>query len=101
LLTRTWQRRDELRPKIAATKERGAITDEERIREHLGQLYGDLNQHEGRPTKELVARTDSPGRELDDVMTDFRKLTDTELPAINAGLAKRKREVISVLSEAD
>jgi hypothetical protein len=32
---------------------------------------------------------------------DFRKLTDKELPAINAGLRKKKLEPISVLSEAD
>jgi photosystem II stability/assembly factor-like uncharacterized protein len=92
---------DGLRSKIVATKEGGAITGEERIREHLGELYGDLNQYEGRPTHEQAARADSLGRELEDVITDFRKLTDTELPAINAGLAKRKQEAISVVSESD
>ena len=92
---------DGLRSKIVATKEGGAITGEERIREHLGELYGDLNPYEGRPTYEQAARADSLGRELEDVIADFRKLTDTELPAINAGLAKRKQEAISVVSESD
>jgi photosystem II stability/assembly factor-like uncharacterized protein len=92
---------DALRSKIVATKEGGAITGEERIREHLGELYGDLNQYEGRPTNEQVARADSLARELEDVITDFRKLTDAELPAINSGLKKKKLEVISVLSESD
>jgi len=41
---------DELRSKIVATKEGGAITGEERIRELLGQLYGSVNNYEGRPT---------------------------------------------------
>jgi hypothetical protein len=41
---------DDLRSKIVATKEGGAITGEERIREHLGNLYGDVNGYEGRPT---------------------------------------------------
>jgi hypothetical protein len=95
------QESDALRSKIVATKEGGAITGEERIREHLGQLYGSLNQYEGRPTNEQVGRTESLGRELEDVITDFRKLTDAELPAINSGLTKRKLEVISVLSESD
>lgn len=92
---------DDLRSKIVATKEGGAITGEERIREHLGELYGNVNQYEGRPTKEQTERADSLNRELEDVIADFKKLTDTELAGINAGLKKKKLEAISVMSEAD
>jgi photosystem II stability/assembly factor-like uncharacterized protein len=92
---------DQLRSKIVATKEGGAITGEERIREHLGSLYGDVNGYEGRPTDYQVARADSIGRELEDVITEFRKLMDKELAAINAGLQKKKLESISVPSEAN
>ena len=92
---------EKLRSKIVATKEGGAITGEERIREHLGELYGDLNQYEGRPTKEQAERADSLGHELEDVIAEFRKLTDTELASINASLKRKKMEAISVLSEAD
>jgi len=92
---------DKLRSKIVATKEGGAITGEERIREHLGQLYGDVNGYEGRPTDYQAARSDSLARELDDVIADFHKLTDAELPAINAALKKKKMEAISLLSEED
>jgi photosystem II stability/assembly factor-like uncharacterized protein len=92
---------DSLRSKIVATKEGGAVTGEERIREHLGELYGDVNGYEGRPTDYQAARTDSLGHELEDVITDFRKLTDKELPTINAGLKKKKLEAILVLTEAD
>ena len=92
---------DSLRSRIVATKEGGAITGEERIREHLGSLYGDVNTYEGRPTDYQVARADSLGHELEDVITDFRKLMDKELAAINAGLQKKKLEAISVLTEAD
>jgi photosystem II stability/assembly factor-like uncharacterized protein len=92
---------DNLRSKIVATKEGGAITGEERIREHLGSLYGDVNGYEGRPTDYQVARAESLGHELEDVITDFRKLMEKELPAINAGLGKKKLEAISVLTEMD
>jgi photosystem II stability/assembly factor-like uncharacterized protein len=92
---------DNLRSKIVATKEGGAITGEERIREHLGNLYGDVNTYEGRPTDYQVARAESLGHELEDVITDFRKLIDKELSAINAGLQKKKLEAIPVLTEAD
>ena len=92
---------DNLRSKIVATKEGGAITGEERIREHLGQLYGDVNGYEGRPTDYQVARAESLGHELEDVISDFRKMTDKDLSEINAALKKKKLEAISVLSEAD
>jgi hypothetical protein len=92
---------DKLRSKIVATKEGGAITGEERIREHLGTLYGDVNNYEGRPTDYQVARAESLSHELEDVVADFRKLTDKELPEINAALKKKKLESISVLTEAD
>ena len=90
-----------LRSKIVATKEGGAITGEERIREHLGEVYGDVNGYNGRPTAEQTARAASLAKELEDVVTDFRKLADAELPAINAALKKKKMEIISMLSEAD
>jgi hypothetical protein len=60
-----------------------------------------VNGYEGRPTAEQTARAASLAKELEDVITDFRKLTDAELPAINAGLQKKKMEIISVLSESD
>ena len=92
---------EELRSKIVATKEGGAITGEERIREHLGQVYGAVNNYEGRPTEYQAARADSLARELEDVIGDFQKLTQKELPTVNAGLKKAKLEAISVLTEAD
>ncbi len=92
---------DTLRSKIVATKEGGMITGEERIREHLGQLYGAVKGYEGKPTDYQVARTDSLAHELQDVIDDFQKLTQKELPAINNGLRKKKQEVITVLAESD
>jgi hypothetical protein len=57
-----------------ATKEGGAITGEERLREFLAGLYGDVNGYEGRPTDSQVARGDVLAHELDDVIQEFRSL---------------------------
>ncbi|HEY6338458.1 MAG TPA: glycosyl hydrolase, partial [Candidatus Sulfotelmatobacter sp.] len=92
---------DELRSKIVATKEGGMVTGEERIRELLGQLYGDIDDYDGRPTDDQAARSESLGHELDDVVADFNKATEGVLPAINAGLKKKKLEAITVLPEED
>jgi len=92
---------DGFRSRIVATKTGGGITGEERIREHLGEVYGDVNRYEGRPTEYQVARADSLAHELDDVISDFRKATDTELPAANSALQKKKMPAISIPTEYD
>jgi len=92
---------DALRSKIVATKEGGMITGEERIREHLGQLYGAVTGYDGKPTDYQVARTESLGHELQDVIDDFQKLSQTALPGINSGLKKKKLEAIVILAEGD
>jgi photosystem II stability/assembly factor-like uncharacterized protein len=90
---------DVLRSKIVATKEGGMITGEERIRELLGKLYGDVTGYEGRPTDYQAARADSLNHELEDVVGDFRKLTDKELPGMNTALRKKKLDAIQVAGE--
>jgi hypothetical protein len=92
---------DQLRGKIVATKEGGAITGEERIRELLGALYGDVNGYEGRPSDQQVRRTDALGRELEDVITEYQGIGTKELPAVNASLKKKKLEPINLLREDD
>ena len=77
---------DELRKKIVATKEGGAITGEERLREFLSNLYGDVNGYEGHPSQMQVDRTASLTRELGDVSNGFDAWAAKELPAINAAL---------------
>jgi hypothetical protein len=90
-----------LRSKIVATKEGGMITGEERIRELLGQLYGAVTTYDGKPTDYQIARTESLGHELEDVVVEFQKLAQKDLPAINTGLKKKKLDSITVLAEAD
>jgi hypothetical protein len=92
---------DSIRKKIVATKEGGMITGEERLREFLGGLYGDVNGFEGRPTDSQVARSDVLARELEDVIREFTNLTDQQLPAINRQLQAKKLAAVPVLSEQD
>jgi photosystem II stability/assembly factor-like uncharacterized protein len=92
---------DKLRGKIVATKEGGAITGEERIREFLGQLYGGVLQFDGKPTDSQAARTDALGRELEDVIQEFDALTKQQLPTINAGLQQKNLPPIHVLTQQE
>jgi hypothetical protein len=89
---------DSLRRKIVATKEGGMITGEERLRENLTDLYGNVNFFEGKPSQTEVERTDALSRELADVVKDFDGWTAKELPSINAALTKKKLDPITPLT---
>jgi hypothetical protein len=93
------QQVDALRSKIVATKEGGAITGEERIREYMTSVYGDVNNYDGKPTNSQAERADALGRELEDVIKEFDQLTAKQLPGINSGLQKKKLEPIQPLSQ--
>ena len=65
---------DTVKRKIVATKEGGAITGEERIREHLDIVYGALMGWEGKPARYQVERIGALERELADVAKEFDAL---------------------------
>ena len=89
------ERVNEIRRKIVATTEGGAITGEERLRENLADLYGNVNGYEGRPSRTQVERTDALARELADVIKDFDAWAAKELPGINQELAGKKLDRIN------
>jgi hypothetical protein len=74
-----------IKREIVATKEGGAITGEERIREHLDTVYGALNGWEGRPAAYQVERIEALRRELGDVTKEFEALEAAERPSGKAG----------------
>ena len=73
---------DELRKKIVATKEGGAITGEERLREFLSDLYGNVNFYEGRPSQTQAERAEALARELADVVQSFDAWLAKELAGL-------------------
>ncbi len=85
---------EDARKKIVATKEGGAITGEERIREHLDQLYGALTRWEGRPAPYQVERIDALTRELGDVKKDVDTAYDRDIKPLQATLESRHLEAI-------
>jgi len=85
---------DTIRKKIVATKEGGAITGEERLREHMDDLYGSLVGYEGRPTAALLSYTEALKRELADVAAEFEAFRKKEVADANAALrAKGIKEI--------
>ena len=83
-----------MRKQIVATTEGGAITGEERLREHTDQLYGAILSYEGKPADYQIARIDSLRRELDDAVKDFEGLLTNELPKLNDQLKAKGQPAI-------
>ena len=92
---------DELRKKIVATKEGGAITGEERLREFLANLYGDVTSYEGRPSNTQLARADALSRSLADVIKDFDEWAAKDLSPINSTLTREKLEPIQMITREE
>ena len=91
---------DELRRKIVATKEGGMITGEERLRENLADLYGNVVFYEGRPSATQVERADAIERELADVVAAFDGWAAAELGGLNAALGTKQLEPINAADAA-
>src|SRR5947208_3289055 len=87
---------DELRRRIVATKEGGAITGEERLREHTDQLYGALLSWEGPPSAYQIDNIAAMRAELSDIDAGFAALTARELPALNSLLQKEGLKTLAV-----
>ncbi len=90
---------DAVRKQIVATKEGGAITGEERLREHTDQLYGAVLSWDGQPSSYQLAYLGSLRRELEDVEAQFTALTTTELPTVNDALKAKQQEPLTVMQD--
>jgi photosystem II stability/assembly factor-like uncharacterized protein len=70
---------DAIRKQIVATREGGAVTGEERLREHTDLLYGAILSWEGRPTDYQIARTEVLRAQLGKISAEFDALLTSDL----------------------
>lgn len=79
---------EELKKKIVATKEGGAITGEERLREHADQLYSAILSYEGKPPAYQTARIDVLEQELAEVAKAFADLLAKDAAALGIAVTQ-------------
>lgn len=91
---------DAVRKQIVATTEGGAITGEERLREHTDQLYGAILSYEGKPADYQIANIDALKRELDDVTKEFEQVNSKDLPEVNDALKAKGQPPIAYAPES-
>ena len=87
---------DGLRKRIVATTEGGAITGEERLREHTDQLYGAITSWDGPPSRYQLDNIDALRGELNDISANFEQLTNSQLPALNKALGGAGAQPLAV-----
>jgi hypothetical protein len=92
---------DDLRKKIVATKEGGMITGEERLREYLTDLYGNVTGYDGKPSQMQIDRTDALAHELADVVADFDAWSGKELADVNKQLAAKQLEPVKLITRSE
>ncbi|HKP05235.1 MAG TPA: hypothetical protein VJU77_17930 [Chthoniobacterales bacterium] len=85
---------DAVRKQIVATTEGGAITGEERLREHTDQLYGAILRYEGKPGDYHLAYIEALKKELADAVKEFEQVITKDLPALNDTLKAKGKEPI-------
>src|SRR5256714_13479303 len=91
---------DVMRKKIVATKEGGMITGEERLRENLTDLYGNVVFYDGRPSQMEVDRTEAIGHELSDIAASFDTWSARDLAALNTELAAKNLKPIVLITRS-
>jgi|KBSSwiStaDraftv2_1062776.scaffolds.fasta_scaffold00165_36 photosystem II stability/assembly factor-like uncharacterized protein len=87
---------DGLRKQIVATTEGGAITGEERLREHTDQLYGAIISWDGPPTSYQADNTAALRNQLNEITAEFGRVTDAELPTLNKALQSKGGRALTV-----
>jgi hypothetical protein len=75
-----------VRKRIVATTEGGAITGEERLREHTDTLYGAILSYDGAPAAYQLERIGVLQAEFEDVRKQFDALLTSDLPPLNTAL---------------
>jgi photosystem II stability/assembly factor-like uncharacterized protein len=87
---------DGLRKKIVATTEGGAITGEERLREHTDQLYGAITSWDGPPSAYQLDNSRALRAQLTDVDAEFNHITSADLPRVNQALQTKGGHPLTV-----
>jgi photosystem II stability/assembly factor-like uncharacterized protein len=91
---------DKLRNSFVATGD-GYIGGDEKLREHLGNLYGNVVSYEGRPSPAQLARMENLEAEIAEVEGKFAAFLAQELAAANRLLAGAKLEPLEVASKEE
>ena len=88
----------EMRAKMVPVGEQKGISGQERLRELLTNVFGDISRFEGAPTQSQLDRLEAYAVELKDLQKAFEDLKAGPLAKVNQGLTKAGQEPLTILS---
>ncbi len=94
-------RLEEIRGSMVSTSKAGWLSGDEKLRENLGNLFGDILRYEGRPTESQLTRKESLLAEFTAAEKQAEDYLGTEIPALNALLEKRGADPLVRQSRED
>jgi photosystem II stability/assembly factor-like uncharacterized protein len=86
---------------VSTRESEGGISGDEKLREELGTLYGNVNSYEGRPTESQINRMGVLAADLETAGRKFEAAADKELAALNPQLTKPKLDPLAKLSQEE
>jgi photosystem II stability/assembly factor-like uncharacterized protein len=86
---------------LVSTSRGEGISGDEKLREELGMLYGNVNGYEGRPTQSQLDRMAVLAQDLDAAFARFDAAADRDLAALNAGLARAGKPPLARLTDEE
>jgi diadenosine tetraphosphate (Ap4A) HIT family hydrolase len=95
-------RLDEFQKGLVASRAEGYVTGEEKLREHLANLYSSVNEYAGRPTDSEMTRMQVLGGQLGDAERRFGELTvERELRRFDSALRGRGLEPLKLMTREE
>ncbi len=95
------QAMEKRRTELVSTSRGEGISGDEKLREELGDLYGNVNGYEGRPTRSQLDRMAVLATDLEAAVKGFDGAADRELAALNPQLARKKLDpLVKLTAEA-
>ncbi len=94
---------DELEKEIVPTGDPGAmaqITGEVRLREEIGEVYGDVSLYAGRPTQSQIGRTEALAQRVEAANRSYEEIAAT-FGAVNDSLKSQKLDPIRALTKEE
>jgi photosystem II stability/assembly factor-like uncharacterized protein len=89
-----------LRKDFLATKE-GQITGEQRLREKVSDIYGDVMGYQGRPTASQITRLENLSGEVGLYDERIKRIIETDLARINTSLLKNRLTAIQIITREE
>jgi photosystem II stability/assembly factor-like uncharacterized protein len=91
---------EEQRQALVSVKEGEVVSGEDKLREELATLYGNVNLYEGKPTASQTNRMATLGKEMEAAYAKFQASIPKDLAALNSQLKAKSLEPIVPLTEA-